>query len=234
LIVSPNQSNIFTVLRSYLLSVLPPGVDVLRSQVNRVAEPVGADFVMMTPLRQERLETNVDSFADCLFNASIAGNILTVNSISIGKISVGAQVFGIGLSGTLTIVASAGGTGGPGNYQLNGTAATPSQIMAAGLQALMQPTEWTIQLDCHGPNSSDNASIISTTFRDSYALNQFATSGFDVTPLYADDPKQVVFISDQEQMEDRWIVEACMQANQVVSISQQFADIVSVTLIRVP
>jgi hypothetical protein len=234
MLVSPNQSNILTALRSYLLAVLPPGVDVLRSQVNRVAESVDADFVMMTPLRQERLETNVDSYADCLFNASIAGSVLTVNSVSIGTVSVGAQLFGLGLSGTLTITGFLSGTGATGTYAINGSLTLPSQTLAAGLKALLQPTEWVIQCDAHGPNSADIAEIISTTFRDEYAVSQFSSSGFDITPLFADDPKQVVFINDQEQMEDRWVIEIHLQANQIISVSQQFADFVTLNLVEVP
>ena len=235
MLVSPNQSNILTALRSFLLSVLPPGVDVLRSQANRVAEPVGSDFVMMTPLRQERLETNVDTYTDTIFTASIAGTLMTVSSVQSGFLSVGAQVFGTGLltAGTLTIIALGNGTGGAGTYTLNGSITLSSQLFAAGLKALMQPTEWTIQLDVHGPTSADNAVAISTSFRDDYAVLQFQSSGFDVAPLYADDPKQIVFLNDQEMMEDRWVIEACMQANQAVDVPMQFASILALNLVEV-
>jgi hypothetical protein len=102
--------------------------------------------------------------------------------------------------------------------------------MAAGLTNLMQATEITIQLDVHGPNSANNVQVISTTFRDDYAVQQFALSGIDLTPFFCDDPKQVPFINESNQYENRWVVEACMQANIVVPVSTQFASVVSVTL----
>ena len=92
----------------------------------------------------------------------------------------------------------------------------------------------TFQCDVHGLNSADNAQVISTLFRDSYAVDQFAGSGFgDITPLHADDPRQVPFINDQQQWENRWVVEALVQANQVVTLPQQFAGAVTVTLLSV-
>jgi hypothetical protein len=71
--VSPNQSDIQSVLRSFLLSVLPAAgsdgnpIDVIAGQVNRVPEPHGTDFVVMTPIRRARLATNLD-FYDAFAN----------------------------------------------------------------------------------------------------------------------------------------------------------------------
>ena len=230
---TPTDSQIFTALRTFLLGVLPPGVDVLQAQANRVPEPAGTDFVLMTPLRRERLETNVDSYADVLFTASIAGTVLTVTGVNFGTIQIGATVYGTGLAnGTTTIVGQLSGTGGVGTYSVSLSQISGSQFMAAGLANLMQPTEITIQLDVHGPNSANNVQVISTTFRDDYAVQQFATYGVDVTPFYADDPKQIPFINESQQYENRWVVEACLQANITVSVSAQFASIVSVTLVE--
>jgi len=98
----------------------------------------------------------------------------------------------------------------------------------------LQPTKITIQMDVHGPNASDNAEIISTMFRDQYAVDAFAETNSNIFPLLADDPKQVPFINAASQFETRWIVEAQIQANQVVSgVPQQSADVVDVTLINV-
>lgn len=234
MIPTPNQANVFAALGNFLTAVLPPGVGIYKSQVNRVPEPVGSDFVMMTPLSQTRLETNVDTYTDTVFTASIAGTVMTVSSVASGTIAIGAQVFGTGLAtGSLTITAFISGSGGPGTYSISNSQTVSSQLMAAGLKALLQPTEWKIQLDVHGPSSADNSVVISTSLRDEYGVNQFISSGFDVAPLYADDPKQMVFINDQEAMEDRWIVEACLQANQYISVSQQFASILALNLVEV-
>lgn len=229
---SPTDSNIFTALRTFLIGILPVGVDVVQAQANRVPEPVGSDFVLMTPLRRERLETNIDSYADVLFTASISGTVMSVTGVNFGTIQIGATLFGLSLAaGTTTITGQlTGSAGGTGTYSVSLPQASSSQAIAAGLANYMQPTEITIQLDIHGPNSADNSQVISTLFRDDYAVQQFKTYGFDVTPFYADDPKQLSFINEAQQYENRWVVEACMQANITVSVAQQFASIVSVTL----
>lgn len=229
---SPTDSNIFTALRTFLIGILPAGVDVIRAQANRVPQPVGTDFVVMTPLRRERLETNIDSYADVLFTASIAANVMTVSAINFGTIQVGATLFGQALAaGTTTITGQlTGSIGGIGTYSVSLPQIAISQLVAAGLTNYMQPTEVTVQLDVYGPNSANAAQTITTLFRDDFAVQQFQTYGFDVVPLYADDAKQLAFIDESQQYEDRWVVEACLQSNIVVSVAQQFASIVSVTL----
>ena len=180
--VNPNQVEVFTALRSFLLglpllfdSSQQDIVSVIQGQVNRVPEPTGPDFVVMTPLRAVRLETNIDSFA-------------------------------------------------------GGTALGPNTYMT-----FMQPTHFTIQLDVHGPFSMDNATIISTMFRDQYAIDAFATANQgDIVPLYADDPRQSPFMNAEDQYENRWIVEANIQVNQLISsVLQQSADQLNATVINV-
>lgn len=50
---------LMTALRTFLLSVLPDGVEVFQGQANRVPEPIGPDFIVMTPIGRLRLATNV-------------------------------------------------------------------------------------------------------------------------------------------------------------------------------
>lgn len=63
MIQTVTETDIMTALRTVLLGILPSGYDVLRSQANRVPQPKGPDFVMMTPLRYARLSTNRTSWA---------------------------------------------------------------------------------------------------------------------------------------------------------------------------
>ena len=58
------DSAIFSALRSFILSVIPSGIEVVKAQDNRVAEPEGQDFVVMTPLFRERIEWNTTTYAD--------------------------------------------------------------------------------------------------------------------------------------------------------------------------
>lgn len=170
--LSLSESQTLTALRSFLLGILPAGTEVVRGQDNRVPEPQGDDFVTMTPVLRERLETNVDTYTDGYPNA-------------------------------------------------------PST------KSILQPTKVTVQLDIHGPASADNAQIITTLFRDDYGVEQFASSGFDVTPLYHSEPHQMPFVNGEQQVEDRWVVDVVMQCNPVVTVPQQFADQLKVGLIDV-
>ena len=67
----PSQSNIQVALRAFLLNILPAGTQVIQGQDNRVSEPSVGDFVVITPIRRERIETNTDTFNDCAFTGSI-------------------------------------------------------------------------------------------------------------------------------------------------------------------
>jgi len=58
--------------------------------------------------------------------------------------------------------------------------------------------------------------------RDEYAVSQFETSGLDVFPLYADDPRQMPFVNAENQVEERWVVDVVMQANPTVQTVMQF------------
>ena len=158
--LSFTESQTFAALRSFLLSILPAGIEVVRGQDNRVPEPEGSDFVVMTPILRERLETNVDTYSDTAFIGSISGATLTVTSVSLGAIAAGAQLLGNNLAGNTVVTALGTGAGGIGTYTVSPSQAVASQVIAAGTQMLLQPTKVTIQLDVHGPNSGDNTQII--------------------------------------------------------------------------
>jgi Asp-tRNA(Asn)/Glu-tRNA(Gln) amidotransferase C subunit len=225
---TPTQSQIQIPLRAFLLSVLPGGVGVYQGQDNRVPEPIESDFVVMTAMRRERIETNVDTYADASFIASIAGAAMIVTQMQLGTIAAGALVFGTGVAAGTAVVS---GPGGVGDYVVTGSQTVASEQMATGLENILQPTKVTFQLDVHGPNSADNAEVISTLFRDDYATLWFRRNGYTtVSPLHADDPQQVPFVNDQQQVETRWIVECLMQANQIAVVPQQFADQLKVAI----
>jgi hypothetical protein len=231
---TPSQSDIMTALGNFLVSVLPAGTAIVQGYDNRVPEPTQANSVIMFPLMRERLETNVDTYSDNAYTASVAGTVMTVTSVDFGAIAVGQVLFGVGVVTGTTIAAFGTGTGGVGTYTLsqdNGTIA--SRTLASGTQSLLQPIKLTVQCDVHGPVSADNAQTISTLFRDEYAFDFFAAQNRNIAPLYADDPRLVPFTNDSQQVELRWIVTAVLQANQTVVPPQQFADQLDVTIIPV-
>ena len=232
--VSPSESDTLKSLRTFLLSVLPLGTPVVEGQVNRVPETGADDFVVMTEVRRTRLETNIDKFVDARFTASISGPVMTVTEVDYGALKVGSVVFGVGLTNPTTVTALGTGHGGTGTYTVSPGQTVLSEVMAAGVLDALQPIDFTIQLDVHGPSSADNAHIASTMLRDEYAVNAFASYGRDVVPLYAEDPLQVPFVNDQNQYENRWVVQSHLQVNATVDdIPQQFFESVVVGLIDV-
>lgn len=233
--LSLTQSQTLAALRTFLLAILPAPVEVILAQVNRVPEPKTPDFVVMTPIRRERLETNIDVSGDVAFIASIAGTLMTVVDVEIGTIAVGQTLFGPNIAAGSKIVSLGTGHGGVGTYNVSPSQTAAQDTVAAGSITALQPTKVTVQLDVHGPASADNAQIISTLLRDAYAIDQFAsqTPPVDVTPLYAGDPRQAPFENEQQQIEYRWSIDAVLQANPVVSVPQQFADALVVGLIDV-
>lgn len=254
LLVSPTQDDVLTVLRALLLDILPAGVEVIQAQDNKVSEPAGDDFVLMTPRSRHRLSTNVDGYMDCAFAASIASNVMTVTAVAIGKIVPPAQIFSpsFPLDQKFYILNQISGSppGGPGTYAV--TPGTPdvapsTQVgvfiigqspiegtkFASGVDAMLQPTDFLVQLDVHGPNSGDNSQIISTMLWDEQAFDFFEAADKNCEPLYCDDPRQMPFANDQQQVENRWVIEAHIQVNAVVTAPQQFADQVTIGLINV-
>lgn len=98
----------------------------------------------------------------------------------------------------------------------------------------IQPTRVTVQVDVHGPNSADNAQAITTLFRSDVAVQTFSASGYAVSPLYCSDPRQIPFSDGEQQIEERWEIDAVMQVNPGVTTAQQFAGSLSIgTIVNV-
>src|ERR1700744_6439025 len=122
---SPTTDNILSATRPFPQSVLPSDVEVLQGQPNRVPEATSPRFVIMSPPRFERIETNVDGSADSKFTASIAGTVLDVTAFDPdldGPIQVGSVIFGPGVAFGTTVTELGTGSGGLGTYTV-----TPSQ-----------------------------------------------------------------------------------------------------------
>jgi hypothetical protein len=237
--VVPSQDDIQTVLVSFLGSILPIGTEIFEGLDNRVPEPAVTNFVVFSPVQRIRLATNIDSYADTVFTGSITGNILTVASISQGALALGSTVFGTGVQPSTTVAGFGPGvSGGAGVYTVSPPQNTPSQPMAAGTFTLQQNTEVIFQLDVHSSVvgvAADMAQAITTAFRDPYAVDLFSGINPLVSPLYADDPKMIAFVSGEEQYESRWVVEVRVQANQqLTGFPQQFADVLNINLQVLP
>lgn len=236
--ISPKQDDVTTALRSFLLDILPAGTEVILGQINRVPEPLTGQFVVMTPTRFRRLATNFDFSLDLKMTGSIAGTTMTVTAVdpkSPGAVVVGSSVFGVGVKPGTQVTALISGAGGTGTYQVAPSQTLAPGTLSAGRKAMVQAAQVTIQLDFHadddGSAGADMAQTASTLLRDEYGVGAMEPSG--VVPLFADDPKQLPFINDQQQYEWRWVIEAQFQVNQKTTVPQEYADAVNVGLIEV-
>lgn len=86
-----------------------------------------------------------------------------------------------------------------------------------------------VQLDCYGTLSEDWAVMLATLLRTDYACAVLDP----VAPLFAKDPMQAALVNAEKQYERRWIVEANLQYNPVVSTPAEFADTLVVNTINV-
>lgn len=227
--LSLTEAATLTALRNFLLPIVN-GAEVVRGLVNRVPEVTSADFVVMTPTWRNRLSTNVDDYLDCAFTGSISGTALVVTAVPLGTIVVGRQLFGVGVADN-TLITAGPSNGGPGTYTVNISQTVGVETLASGGVQATQNTQISIQLDVHGPNSGDNCQIITTLLRDEYAADQMAGTG--VSPLYADEGKQMPLTDGEKQYEERWVIACELQINPSVIVPMQFASALSANLINV-
>lgn len=228
LVATPTKSQIQAAIRSFLISILPPGVDVIEGQVNRVAEPSGDNFVVMVPLRIERLGYNQNDYDDVTFTGSISGTVLSVTAVNSGAIAVGRTIHGSGVAAGTTITALGTGTGGVGTYTVSTSQTVPSAELSAGARQIIHRERVTYQIDVHGTSVFDYCHLIVTMWRDPYATEFFDDLGLRIAPLYASEPIQSAFINGEMQYQDRWVMELVVEAIIQIDPSQQFAD--SITL----
>lgn len=150
--ISPTQDQLQTSLRSFLLAVLPAGVDVIIAIENRVPESAVPNFVIISPPRYERSDTNIDTYADVRFTGSIAAEtasvtasiapataipnvmpsgVLNVTAVGSGTLVVGGSLSGTGVAAGTQITAQlSGAAGGIGTYSVNFSQLVPSTTIA--------------------------------------------------------------------------------------------------------
>ncbi len=109
----------------------------------------------------------------------------------------------------------------------------PQGTVSIGSISFANPTKVTVQLDVHGTHSADNVHVLATLFRDDYGYQLLQGSGFDVSPLYMSEPRQSPFINGEQQVEERWSVDAVLQCNPILTLPQQSAISLVVGLIDI-
>jgi hypothetical protein len=238
--LSLTQTAALTTLRSFILGVLPPGIEVVKGLDNRVPEPKGiggGDFCVMTPLFQKRLSYNIVDFTDTIITGSVSGTTLTVADVtqSQAPIAIGHAVIDTtGLLAANTLVTAYGtGSGGIGTYTVSPSQTVAGETMYVDMRSDLVPTELTVQIDVHGPNSTDNTKILEGLLVSSYSFSQFLASGFDIQALYCEDARQMPFINAEDQYELRWSLDAVLQINPVIATPTQFFDHIALAATQV-
>ena len=168
--ISPDESQILAAARAWLLAVLPVGTEVVRGQDNRVPQPRGPCFAVLTPGQLEPLSTQVTGYAD--------------------------------------------------------TAPPSSSSRCDRLSCRL-----TLMLDLYGPNGADLAQTVAGLFALGPELAPWPDPA--IQPLYAEAPRQGPFLDGERQMEECWRLPLLLQINQTLTTAQDFAAVLTPTLIEV-
>jgi len=243
--VTPQLSDVYTALRTFLQSIVGQSVEVVQGLGNRVPMPVtpGAvtpGFIAMTAIMSRRLSTNADSYTDPFLNggytftgtASAAGNILTVLAVATGTVHIGDLIGGANVPYQSFVTALISGTGGVGTYQLStlGGFASTAISVTNGVKSSEQDTQVDVQIDAYGPSAADWTAMISTLFRDEYGVNMMAPN---CAPLYIDNGTQAPLTDAEQQYEQRFVMSGAIMYTPVTVTGQQFAGALEVTAINV-
>lgn len=251
LTLSLTESQAFATLRAVLLGWCIPSdstqpVEVVRGQygANQVPEPTCPDFVIMSPLGQERLSTNGTSYEDNVVVGSIALTTLSVTAVENGALSPGLLLTdgsypNLVAAGTAIVEQLTGPTGATGTYEVSVSQTLSGETLYAGSRDDLVPAEMTVQLDVHGPAAGDNARIIEGLWRSEVASQAFEANQpegivpFSIVPLYCEMRGEMPFWNEQSQVEYRWVIDAKIEIRPVISTPQQFATQLVATLLEV-
>lgn len=105
-----------------------------------------------------------------------------------------------------------------------------SELLPSQERIVTMPTEYSIQVDCYGPDSSDWATLLTALWRDPYGCDAMAPVA---QPLYHTDPIQAPLVNGEENYEQRWVFTALLQFNPSVTVVQQSADTLDLVIVSV-
>jgi hypothetical protein len=108
-------------------------------------------------------------------------------------------------------------------FVTTGTAPPTTYSIEQGLELMMQ-------VDCYGKHSGTWASIISTTFQDTYGCNAL---GPNCQPLYCNEARMIPLTNEELAYEERYSLDMRLQFNPVVTPPQQYTDALDLELVNV-
>jgi hypothetical protein len=92
------------------------------------------------------------------------------------------------------------------------------------------PARIDVQVDFYGASAGDYCKAAKTAFRSGWGFDAFPV---DIKPLYMSDGTQSPLITGEQQYESRWTLTASMQYNPTVTVPQEFADTLTVSVVNV-
>jgi hypothetical protein len=92
------------------------------------------------------------------------------------------------------------------------------------------PSRIDVQIDFYGAQAGEFCKTVKTAFRSHWGFSHFPAN---IKPLYTSDGVQSPLLTGEQQYESRWTLTASMQYNPTITVPQDFADVVTPTLIPV-
>lgn len=84
------------------------------------------------------------------------------------------------------------------------------------------PTRIDVQIDFYGAQAGEFCKTVKTAFRSHWGFAHFPAN---IKPLYTSDGIQSPLITGEQQYESRWTLTASLQYNPIVTVPQEFADV---------
>ncbi len=86
------------------------------------------------------------------------------------------------------------------------------------------PTRIDIQIDFYGVQAGEFCKTVKTAFRSHWGFAYFPAN---IKPLYTSDGVQSPLTTGEQQYESRWTLTASLQYNPIVTVPQDFADVLA-------
>lgn len=92
----------------------------------------------------------------------------------------------------------------------------------ASTATIKGPTRIDVQIDFYGEQASEFCKTVKTAFRSHWGFSHFPAN---IKPLYTSDGIQAPLVTGEQQYESRWTLTASLQYNPIVTVPQDFADV---------
>lgn len=99
-----------------------------------------------------------------------------------------------------------------------------------GTRSIKSQTKLMIQVDCYGDAAANWSTALTRLLRDPFGVKELAPT---CEPLYATDARMMPMVNGSQQYERRYMFEAILQYNPVITVTQDFADSLDLTLVNI-